>query len=204
MQKYSIVANTISHKYEDKLTIKNISFSVNSGDVLIIKGINGSGKSTLLSLILGFQAPFQGNIKFFKDNTFITPLGYRINNIVYINVYNTLESKISVLDNLNFWSEYFGYKFYIKAHIFEANIQNLINNEINTLSTGQERKINLSEIFFNYSLIWILDEPFITLDIYYRKILLKYIQIHRKLGGIIILTSHLDFYIKDAKYLLLD
>lgn len=200
---YQLIGNSLSYKYDNKHIFSNISFSIKSGDIVIIKGPNGSGKSTLLSVILGYQRPLEGNVFLSKNNSIEKTPIYNYSNILYINIYNTLDSHLSVNDNLNFWSNYYGYSFFLKSGTFESNVQNLVGNQTNALSTGQEKKVNLSQLFFNYAPIWILDEPFIALDYKYRAVLLNYIEIHRRLGGIVVMTSHLDFFISDAKYVLL-
>jgi len=201
---YSIKVNSLSYKYSNTYVIKDISFSIRNGDILVIKGPNGSGKSTLLSLILGYLVPFKGTVTFNKKESFFKNKAYYLSNLLYINVYSILDKHLTVKENIEFWSKYYGYFFFIKAALFQSNIQGLYTREINTLSTGQERKANITQIFFGNSPIWILDEPFIALDKKYRSILLNNIKMHRKMGGIVIITSHLDFYIPKAKYLLLD
>ena len=48
--------------YEDKPVLKNVSFSVEDGEALVIMGPSGSGKSTALRLILGLESPQQGEV----------------------------------------------------------------------------------------------------------------------------------------------
>ncbi len=48
--------------YEEKPVLKNVSFSVEDGEALVIMGPSGSGKSTVLRLILGLETPQQGEV----------------------------------------------------------------------------------------------------------------------------------------------
>jgi len=48
--------------YEEKPVLKNITFSVDEGEALVIMGPSGSGKSTILRLILGLETPQQGEV----------------------------------------------------------------------------------------------------------------------------------------------
>ena len=58
-----ISAQNLSYSINEKKLFHNLSFNVNTGEGLYIKGSNGSGKSTLLRIILGITLPSKG--KFF-------------------------------------------------------------------------------------------------------------------------------------------
>ncbi len=55
----------LSYSYEDRLVLKDITFSVQKGDYLGIIGPNGSGKTTLIKLMLGILKPAKGSIYLF-------------------------------------------------------------------------------------------------------------------------------------------
>ena len=48
--------------YDDYVLMKNISFTVNKGDIFIVMGGSGCGKSTLLHVLTGLKAPKSGKI----------------------------------------------------------------------------------------------------------------------------------------------
>ena len=55
----------LTFSYGDTQTIKDISFSVNKGEVVALVGVNGSGKSTLVKLLLNMYKPTSGSVKVF-------------------------------------------------------------------------------------------------------------------------------------------
>ncbi len=57
-----ITARSLSLGYDSNIIVKDLNFSVNSGDYLCIVGENGSGKTTLMKTLLGLQAPAGGEI----------------------------------------------------------------------------------------------------------------------------------------------
>ena len=57
-----LTCENVSLGYDNKTILRNLSFSVNSGDYLCIVGENGSGKSTLMRTMLGLQKPMSGEI----------------------------------------------------------------------------------------------------------------------------------------------
>lgn len=58
-----IICENVSLGYENRAILKNLNFTVNSGDYLCIVGENGSGKSTLMKTILALTPPVSGQIR---------------------------------------------------------------------------------------------------------------------------------------------
>jgi len=59
----SIIVSNISHSYESKPALRNVSTTINHGEIVAIMGRNGAGKSTLLHSIVGLHNPDSGDIK---------------------------------------------------------------------------------------------------------------------------------------------
>ncbi len=51
--------------YNDYTVMRNLSFSVNKGDIFIVMGVNGCGKSTLLKSLIGLKAPTRGEVLYY-------------------------------------------------------------------------------------------------------------------------------------------
>ena len=51
--------------YNDYAVMRNLSFSVNKGDIFIVMGVNGCGKSTLLKSLIGLKAPTKGKVLYY-------------------------------------------------------------------------------------------------------------------------------------------
>ena len=58
-----LICENLTLGYDSKVIVKDLSFSVNSGDYLCIVGENGSGKSTLMKTILHLLKPISGKIE---------------------------------------------------------------------------------------------------------------------------------------------
>ncbi len=63
-QEYLIKVDKLTLSYENMTVIKDLSFTVQSGDYLCIVGENGSGKSTLVKSLLSLKEPVAGSIEF--------------------------------------------------------------------------------------------------------------------------------------------
>ena len=58
-----VIADNLSYKINESKLFSSLSFQLNEGECLHIKGSNGSGKSTLIRIILGITNPSKGVIK---------------------------------------------------------------------------------------------------------------------------------------------
>ena len=71
-----LACQNVSLKYDANVIVRDITFSVNSGDYLCVVGENGSGKTTLIKTLLGLHAPSSGTI--------VTGDGLKRNEIGYL------------------------------------------------------------------------------------------------------------------------
>ncbi|CEN77609.1 ABC transporter ATP-binding protein [Paraclostridium sordellii] len=158
-----------SYKGENDI-IKELSFTINKGDKVAIKGGSGSGKSTLLKLILRMYNPTYGNI--YINNIYIRDIElsslYKLFSIQVQNLFvfeGTIEENISLGKTINIE------KIYKSMDLGQLNrnlnpfnnIKNNINN--NLLSGGQKQRLCLSRAFLKPFDILILDEPSSSIDI---------------------------------------
>lgn len=165
------------------ILIEKISFSLNKGDVLYIKGSNGIGKSSLLLTLVGLLPHFRGSITFDQ-----TPLKHEDFN--WFNVRSCMKDDLTVYQNLRMWADL---ENQADTKIFSAfkvlEIDFIKDNFFRTLSKGQQQRVSLSRLFLNSKPLWILDEPFIHLDAQSSLLLVKAIENYLAQGGIIIFTS---------------
>ena len=63
-----LVCTEVSKRFGGLQALKNVNFTVNSGEIVGLVGPNGSGKSTLLNLISGVYKPDSGQIMFSSED----------------------------------------------------------------------------------------------------------------------------------------
>ena len=196
MSKLSV--NNLSCQRGYNLLFENLSFELNSGEVLRISGQNGSGKTSLLKIIAGLNTPELGSIEFDQNQS--NSEKYQIETL-YLGHYAALSSELSCIENLeyltNLNTEILSPNFH--DALKEVGLENYEHESAGKLSAGQKRRVALSLLFISQSRVWLLDEPFTALDSDGIKIIENQIEKHCANGGLCILTTHQDCNIKSLK-----
>ena len=116
-------------------------------------------------------------------------------------------SDLTVKENIFFWKKLFSSQRTIKEIDSVLNIfslQQYYNTQINYLSYGEIKKLELSRLIIEQKKLWILDEPFAGLDIKTIELIHQTIINHAELGRMVIFTSHLDPNINNLENLNLE
>lgn len=152
--------------YENKIVLKNISFSVEEGDFIIIVGPNGSGKSTLIKGILGLINPIKGKIVLndLKRNYIgYMPQETKVDSNFPASVNEIVLS--GLLNNKKFKPFYTKEdKEIVSKNLKLLHIDNLKNKNFSDLSGGQRQKVLLARSLCATKKLLILDEPSNNLD----------------------------------------
>ena len=193
-----LTVNNLSCQRGYNLLFENLSFNLNPGEILRISGQNGSGKTSLLKMISGLNSPESGSITY--DQSKVNSEKYQLETL-YLGHYASLSSELSCIENLeylaNLSTEIVSPDFH-KA-LREVGLKNYENELVGQLSAGQKRRVALSLLFISQSKLWLLDEPFTSLDSDGIKIIESQIEKHCLKGGICILTTHQDSNIKNLR-----
>ena len=186
---FIVNAENISYKVNDNKLFHNLSFVIEEGEAMHVKGSNGSGKSTLIRIILGITKQTKGNI-LVNTNREICYLGHKN----ALKNYLSLEDNILLMD-LNKHPD-------LKQYIEILGFKKLLDVNVANLSYGQQKKLALLRLFLNESDLIVLDEPFVGLDKETQEILNNFLVSQLNKNKAIIYTSHISCPI-DSKELLL-
>ncbi len=179
--------------FDEQSVIKNISFNVKKNSIVGILGKNGAGKTTLLGMLLGLITPTKGDIFILGKNLKLNKKEI-LSEINFQSPYVDLPKKMTVEQNLSFYSRLYGVKNFnivIENLVDDLKIGDLIKKNYGSLSAGQKTKINLCKALLNKPKLLLLDEPTASLDpetsIFIRNYLLEY---QKKNNSSILITSH--------------
>lgn len=172
-----IVAENLFCERGGRPVISDLSLRLGPGDCLEIVGPNGAGKSTLIRALAGLGRIARGTLRIPQDR--ISYLGHR----------NGLKPQLSVDENLDFWARLSGSADTVRAKdVF--GLTRLAGLPVRDLSEGQARRLALATVMFSGRPIWLLDEPFASLDIDGRTLASSMIAENCRAGGISIVTAH--------------
>lgn len=193
-----LIVNNLSCQRGYKLLFENLSFELNSGEVLKVSGPNGSGKTSLMKILAGLSSFETGSIDY--DDTKINSERYNLD-FLYLGHLAALSPELSCLENLKYTMRLGNDKFDLDFSdaLKKVGLEKFENELVGKLSAGQKKRIALSLLFITQSKVWLLDEPFSALDSKAIKIIETRVEDHCNSGGICILTTHQECNIKNMK-----
>lgn len=203
-----IEINNLKKSFGNIKAVNDISFRVNKGELFAFLGENGAGKSTTISIICGTLSKDLGEVivdgmNIEKDFVNISKeLGVVFQNSV-------LDGVLTVKDNLESRASLYGIvgkgaKDKIQKLAKMLDFEDLLNRQVNKLSGGQRRRIDVARALIHDPKILILDEPTTGLDPQTRKKLWNVINSLRKKEKMtVFLTTHYMEETVDADYVVI-
>ncbi len=170
-----------------------LSFALEKGDLLTVKGANGSGKSTFLRLLAGLICPASSTLFWEGEGiTSRTLVSYQ-QNLLYIGHKLALHSEARVKDQKSLWKALYGLSEKVIEEAFDTwGLSRLEDQKIDHLSQGQQKRLSLSRCSWVPRSLWILDEPDASLDQEGKSILARVLSHSLERGGCAILATHHD------------
>ena len=162
------IVENLTKMYGSQHAVDNISFRVNTGEVLGFLGPNGAGKTTTMKAITSFLTPTKGNIRVGDFSVEEQPEQVK-KQIGYLPEHNPLYEEMPVLDYLRFVADLQGIaKNKIKDRLLEmvrvCGLEGEKHKKINELSKGYKQRVGLAQALIHDPDVLILDEPTSGLD----------------------------------------
>jgi len=188
-----LLINNLSFSRNDNIIFQNLNLSLSNRSITQIRGKNGSGKTTFINVVLNFLESKTGEI-FWEGKNIKKNIFNFYNKTTFIMDHNTCTRKMTVLDNINFWSRLSSSKLTkdeIVLLLETFNLQKYQNTKTMYLSSGEIKKLELLRLILEQKKLWILDEPYNHLDDLSIEILNQTFIDHINKDGVILFTSHL-------------
>ncbi|MBI1425047.1 MAG: cytochrome c biogenesis heme-transporting ATPase CcmA [Gammaproteobacteria bacterium] len=183
------VANLSAVRGESRL-FDGLSFEIQPGQILFIQGRNGCGKSSLLYILAGLRLPETGTVCW--DGTDIQQLGKQYHSqLCFVGHTNGVKADLTVWENIEGFQKLKpGSSEAIQATIDALGLAGYEDSLAYQLSSGQQRRLALSRLMLSNQPLWILDEPFTSLDKHSIRLFESLVSSHSQNGGLVIVTSH--------------
>ena len=186
------------HKsFDGREVLHGISFSISSGKALGLLGRNGAGKSTTIRILIDVFKADQGNMSM-NGKTFHA----KDYNIGYLPEERGLYPKKKVSEQLIYLATLRGLshgeaKANLKKWLKRLGIEEYENRVLDTLSKGNQQKVQLAQTLMCDPDIVILDEPFSGLDPVNSQTLKEVVQEQIQDGKLVIFSSHQMNYVEE-------
>lgn len=162
----SIEVQKLSKKYQEQLAIDEISFKVNSGEIVGFLGPNGAGKSTTMKIISCFIKPTSGDVlvdgvSIHKDELIVK------SKIGYLPEHNPLYEDMYVRESISFIAQMHkikNIKVAVQEVIEKVGLVKEAHKKIGQLSKGYKQRVGIAQAIVHDPKVLILDEPTSGLD----------------------------------------
>jgi ABC-2 type transport system ATP-binding protein len=195
-----IQVRSVSKSFGNIEAVKNVSFTIDKGEIFGILGPNGAGKSTIVNILNTLVKPDKGDV--IIDGVNINDDVDSIKLIMGVVPQEiALYEELSAYENLMFW----GGLYNIPKQELKANVNNtleivdLVNRKddrIKNFSGGMKRRINIACSLLHGPKILVLDEPTVGVDPQNRNHIFEVIERLNNEGMTIIYTTH---YMEEAE-----
>ena len=199
MSENQISIQNLSKIYDNGFNaLKKINLQIKKGEIFAMLGPNGAGKTTLISIICGIVKPSSGKVTI---DGFDIIKDYREtrSKIGLVPQELTLEQFETVYNNISYSRGLYGKApkpKHIEKILKDLSLWDKKDLRLRQLSGGMKRRVLIAKALSHEPSILFLDEPTAGVDVELRKDMWKIVEILRKTGVTIILTTH---YIEEAE-----
>lgn len=186
-----VQAETISKKFNRRAVFRDVSFTVEPGEVFGITGRNGSGKSTLLRIVGGLLTPSGGTMRYSLGADTIAPEALH-RSIGYVAPYLTLYEEFSAEENIALYARIRGLPFThgeTQALLERVGLPVDRRDPIRAFSSGMKQRMRLVFAILHRPPLLLLDEPISNLDTDGMRIVYDIVAEFRRHGAVIIATN---------------
>lgn len=192
----TLVVKHLRKQFKKRVVVKDVSFSVNSNEVIGLLGPNGAGKTTSFYMVAGLLASDGGDIYLDGENIKSLPIHKRAQmGLGYLPQEASIFRQMTVEENVRSILELKKLsKQKIKSEVdrllTSLNIDHLRDVNAMALSGGERRRCEIARALANYPRFILLDEPFAGVDPIAVNDIQKVINFLKDLGIGVIITDH--------------
>ena len=176
----------------DRQLFEDLNFSLEAGEMLVVEGPNGCGKTTLLRILTGLRLAESGQI-LWRGEPIDRLAGDFYEQVNYVGHHDGNKHELSCLENLRL-AQSMGIPSALDLDdvLEQVNLYAYGDTEVGSMSAGQKRRLALARLLATDSMLWILDEPFTSLDKASMGMFAELFERHLERDGVIVITSHHD------------
>lgn len=188
-----LIGQDLTKEYDRRTVFRNVSFSVSSGETLLVTGRNGSGKSTLVKIICGVLTPGGGTLS-------LTPSTQeagrdRRGAFGLVSPYLQMFEEFSAVENLALAMGIRGLAFDPAAA--DALLERVAlfprrHDQVRTYSSGMKQRVKYAFALLHSPAVLVLDEPMSNLDLEGTDVVRGIMAEHRRDGILVVATNDMS------------
>ena len=194
------VAGAVKHlfrpRHTSKTAVKDVSFTIEPGEIVGYIGVNGAGKSTTIKMLTGILVPTGGQVRVLGRD----PHRERVANARDIGVVfgqrTQLWWDLALIESLTMVGRIYDvpdarFKQLIDEFSETLELKELLRVPIRNMSLGQKMRAELAATLIHEPRVVYLDEPTIGLDLLVKERIREFIRhVNREKGTTVVLTTH--------------
>jgi ABC-2 type transport system ATP-binding protein len=177
----------LQKRYGDTVAVRDVSFSVEAGEIFGILGPNGAGKTTTVECVCGLRTPDAGSIRVLgrepSDAGLRTRVGVQLQE-------SQLPEKMTVREALELWSAFYPEPADWRTLAGDLGLDGKLKERFGKLSGGQKQRLSIALALIGNPRIAILDELTTGLDPQARRDTWGLIESIRDRGVTLLLVTH--------------
>lgn len=187
--KETIKVNNLTKKFNNNLTLNNLTFVVHTGEIFGFLGPSGAGKTTTIKILTGQLSHDGGDITILGQ----TPNTFQkiANQVGVVSDTSGFYEKLSIYDNLLAYCKLFSVtRTRLNTLLKQVNLYNQRKTIVEKASTGMKQRFLLVRAIIHQPKLLFLDEPTSGLDPTTTKKIHELLTNLKKSGTTIFLTTH--------------
>ena len=183
----AVVLHNVSKNYGSVQALKDVSLTVERGEVVAVLGPNGAGKSTSIALMLGMRKASRGSVALFGENPRLA------NHRKHIGVMlqeSGVPETLKVRELVELFGRFHDNPMVTQEAIKMAGLEEKANSRLGRLSGGQKQRVYFALALVGNPDVLFLDEPTTGLDVEARRNFWEQINTQIDQGKTVILTTH--------------
>jgi len=176
---------------DDRVLFSNLVFSLHAGELLQVQGSNGSGKTTLLRILCGLNSSYEGEL-FWEGVPIDDDRETFLASLLYLGHRIGVNKILTARENLRWSAALHSPRTDqdIDTALEAVGLMGYADITCRNMSAGQQQRVSLARLLLSPARLWVLDEPFTTLDVSGVKILENLLAAHVSQGGAVLVTTH--------------